>query len=401
MKRILGININIIIITTLLTGGFLAFAQEEGSGQDEIDRLSSEIEDRQQAIDQLNRQIDSYRQKIDEKQTEEAALYVELDILDNRIAKTQLDIESAEAQIDLVNVEIALLEQEMRVLEDTLDRDKEFIAEILREIQVQDSTIPLQMVFSTDSFSEFFDTLAQLESVSVDLTKAVDEARSSKELLLTKHENEQTKKDQLIELTESLEQEDRRLDASIEAKSTLLALTQESEAQFQQLLEDLREEQAYINQQISLLQQDIEAKLDASDILGDSSLLSWPIDPTIRGMTAYFHDPSYPFRHLFEHSGIDLASPTGTPVKVAAPGYVAWTKQGTLYGNYIMVIHTNGLATLYAHLSRIDVFSDQFVSRGDVIGAVGSTGLSTGPHLHFEVRKNGIPSDPLDYLIAF
>ena len=72
-----------------------------------------------------------------------------------------------------------------------------------------------------------------------------------------------------------------------------------------------------------------------------------------------------------------------------------------MYGNYVMVIHTNGIATLYAHLSRIDVVADQFVSRGDIIGAVGSTGFSTGPHLHFEVRLNGIPTDPLSYLTKF
>ena len=68
------------------------------------------------------------------------------------------------------------------------------------------------------------------------------------------------------------------------------------------------------------------------------------------------------------------------------------------YGNYVMIIHSDGIATLYAHLSRIDVVADQFLPRGGQVGAVGMTGLTTGPHLHFEVRKNGIPTDPLPYL---
>ena len=104
---------------------------------------------------------------------------------------------------------------------------------------------------------------------------------------------------------------------------------------------------------------------------------------------------------MFEHSGLDLPAASGTLVLSAATGYVAWTKNGRLYGNYVMVIHASGVSTLYAHLSRIDVVADQFVARGDQIGAVGSTGLSTGPHLHFEVRKNGIPTNPLDYLISY
>ncbi|HLD20481.1 MAG TPA: peptidoglycan DD-metalloendopeptidase family protein [Patescibacteria group bacterium] len=391
---------SLILSTLVLFGsGVYAFAQELST--DQINALNDEIEQKQQSIDQLNRQIDTYKDEIEEKQAQEATLYGELDLLDNRIAKTQLDIEATEAEIDLVNAQIALIEQEVHDLEALMNKDLELVAQVLQKIEVQDNTLPLQLVFGTDSFSEFFNNLEQLEAVSSDLKTAVDTARQSKAQLLEKHEAQQGKKDQLTELSESLAQEGRRLEASVGAKSSLLAVTQESEAQFQALLEDLRQEQAYLNQQIALLQKDIEGKLNATDELGDSSILSWPVDPTIRGISAYFHDTSYPFRHLFEHSGLDLPAPTGTPVRAAAPGYVAWTRQGTLYGNYVMIIHTNGLATLYAHLSRIDVTSDQFISRGDQIGAVGSTGLSTGPHLHFEARLNGIPTNPLDYLISY
>lgn len=375
------------------------FAQEMST--EEINALNDAIQAKQQSIDQLNRQIDSYKDKIEQKQSQAATLYGELDLLDNRIAKTELDIEAAEAEIDLVNAQISLIEQEIHELEDVMARDRELVAEILQRIDVQDHSLPMQLVFGTDSFSEFFSTLEQLEAVSTDLKDAVETARASKANLLGKHEAQQGKKDQLTELGESLAQEQRRLEASVGAKSTLLAATQSSEAQFQALLEDLREEQAYLNQQISQLQKDIEGKLSATDELGDSSILSWPVDPTLRGISAYFHDTSYPFRHLFEHSGLDLPAPTGTPVRAAAPGYVAWARTGTLYGNYVMIIHANGLATLYAHLSRMDVTADQFVSRGDQIGAVGSTGLSTGPHVHFEARLNGIPTNPLDYLISY
>lgn len=379
--------------------GVYGFAQEMNT--DEINALNDAIQQKQQSIDQLHRQIDSYKDKIDQKQTQAATLYGELDLLDNRIAKTQLDIEAVEAEIDLVNAQIALIEQEIHDLEDVIERDRELVAEILQRIDVQDHSLPMQLVFGTDSFSEFFNTLEQLEAVSTDLKDAVETARASRLNLLEKNEAQQGKKDQLTELGESLAQEGRRLETVVEAKSTLLSATQNSEAQFQALLEDLREEQVYLNQQISQLQKDIEGKLNATDELGDSSILSWPVDPTLRGISAYFHDPTYPFRNLFEHSGIDLPAPTGTPVRAAAPGYVAWARTGTLYGNYVMIIHTNGLATLYAHLSRMDVTADQFVSRGAQIGAVGSTGLSTGPHVHFEARLNGIPTNPLDYLISY
>jgi murein DD-endopeptidase MepM/ murein hydrolase activator NlpD len=390
----------VLIISALLaqSTGFV-FAQDSTS--DEISKLNIEIDQKQKSIDQLNRQIDSYREKIQKNQSAELSLINDLSLLENRIAKTKLDIESVYAQIDLVNVQMHIIEQEMQELEDTLEKDKELITSVLQEIQVQDEELTLKLFFGTDSFSDFLDDLQQLESVSSDLNKAVDTARSSKERLTSKRDNESQKKDQLLSLEDSLRSQQVKLSSNVGAKRSLINQTQQSETEYQKLLLEVKQEQVFVNQQIGILQNQIEGKLDEHDIMGDSSVLSWPVDPTVRGISATFHDPTYPFRHLFEHSGLDLPATTGTPITSPAPGYIAWTRQGRLYGNYVMIIHADGVATLYAHMSRIDVSPDQFVSRGQQIGAVGSTGLSTGPHLHFEVRKNGIPTNPLNYLISY
>ena len=128
------------------------------------------------------------------------------------------------------------------------------------------------------------------------------------------------------------------------------------------------------------------------------------MDPGYRGLSTLFHDPTYPFRHLFEHTGVDIPEPVGTPVHAAAAGYVAWVRASRDYGNYIMIIHEDGLATLYAHLSAQWAKPDQFVNQGEVIGKSGGVpgmpgaGLSTGAHVHFEVRKDGIPVNPMEYL---
>ena len=140
----------------------------------------------------------------------------------------------------------------------------------------------------------------------------------------------------------------------------------------------------------------MDSAITSSDEYGGETIFTWPMDGVI---TATFHDPTYPFRHLWGHSGLDIATTAGTPIVAAAPGYVAWSRYGSSYGNYVMIIHTNGYATLYAHMSSAAVSADQYVSRGDVIGYEGTTGFSTGPHLHFEIRENGIPVDPQLYLV--
>jgi murein DD-endopeptidase MepM/ murein hydrolase activator NlpD len=98
------------------------------------------------------------------------------------------------------------------------------------------------------------------------------------------------------------------------------------------------------------------------------------------------------------HPGIDIGVPMGTPIHAAAAGTVIWCGWETGYGNLVVIDHHNGLATAYAHQSRIAVSCNQDVGQGQVIGYVGCTGFCTGPHLHFEVRVNGTPVDPLGYL---
>ncbi|HEY2542729.1 MAG TPA: M23 family metallopeptidase, partial [Gaiellaceae bacterium] len=98
------------------------------------------------------------------------------------------------------------------------------------------------------------------------------------------------------------------------------------------------------------------------------------------------------------HPGIDIGIPEGTPIHAAASGTVIYCGWESGYGNLVVIDHHDGIATAYAHQSRIAVSCNQDVSQGDVIGYSGCTGFCTGPHLHFEVRVNGSPVDPLGYL---
>jgi murein DD-endopeptidase MepM/ murein hydrolase activator NlpD len=108
------------------------------------------------------------------------------------------------------------------------------------------------------------------------------------------------------------------------------------------------------------------------------------------------YDPSCPSRHF--HSGIDLAAASGTAIYAAAAGKVQVFVSATGFGLHVIIDHGNGLHSLYGHMSTVSVKDGSYVSSGDVIGTVGSTGNSTGPHLHFEIDRDGIPENPINDL---
>jgi murein DD-endopeptidase MepM/ murein hydrolase activator NlpD len=108
--------------------------------------------------------------------------------------------------------------------------------------------------------------------------------------------------------------------------------------------------------------------------------------------------PVYGYRSC--HTGVDLGAPSGTPIRATAAGIVVINATGGPYGNHTLVSHGNGLFSMYAHQSRVGAEEGQTVKKGDVIGYVGSTGYSTGPHLHFEIHVGGRPYDPLGWFGA-
>lgn len=367
-----------------------------------INALNDEISQRRADASKLNANVESYRKKIAAMEAQSQTLAVESELLDNRVAKTELDIQATDAEIEAVNAEIQVLETRMAAIETQLARDRASIGEILRTMDVYDNDMALQLLFGSDSFGALFDRLQQLASVTSDLEDALKRAEAERVSVEADRASQIGKRSSLADLQLAQERQKELLEDEKASKETLLAQTAQSEAQFQSFLASLRAEQQSVNNEIASLQDEVERKLRGIDDTGEGSkVLSWPVPP-LRGLSTLFHDPTYPYRHLFEHPGLDVPTPAGTPIKSAAPGYVAWTKTGPQYGNYVMVIHSNGVATLYAHLQRFNVVADQFVDRGDVIGYSGGVpgtpgaGLSTGAHLHFEVRLNGVPTDPLN-----
>src|SRR3989339_282705 len=381
-----------------------------GGEKTEIDALNAKIAEKKEAIKKLEASIEDYKQKIQQKRLEAVSLSNQTAILDNRIAQVELDIRATEEKLSSLNLEIQALELMIGEKEKAIAKQKIILGELVRSIQRQEGKSYLVVVAAYDNFSDFFDKIQHLETVQQDLGASVRALQGVRTELADKKTQTEERQARYQELKETLDQKRFDLQEQIQIKQTLLVQTSQSEAKFNTLLLGLREQYQAIESEINAIEKEVrdrlskeeQEKLEESDSGGQ---LSWPSQTHY--ITSEFHDPEYPYRHIFEHSGIDLRVGHGSSIKAAASGYVARARvcgSSSCY-SYIMLIHNSGLATVYGHLSKILVNEDQFVTRGDVIalsggtpGTIGAGPFVTGAHLHFEVRKNGIPVNPLLYL---
>lgn len=408
MKRILPVII--FILVGIAIQPVFVLSENVGGNSQEINQLNDAIAAKKAKIKQLEESIAGYKTKIKQKRLESVSLSNQMAIIDNRVSQVELDIEATEEKLDSLNLEMEALGLSIKDKEKTMDKQKVMLSELIRTIHYSDGKSYLEIAAAYDNFSDFYNQLQYVESIENDLGKSVQALRGVKEELEDKKNQTEERKTSYEDLKKELG--DKQLDLEEQAghKSNLLAQTQSSELTFQTLLNSLKSQYQQIENEVTAIEQEVRRKLEASDklnnISGDPTKLSWPTQS--RYVTAYFHDPDYPYRHIFEHNAVDIRAGQRTPLKATASGYVARAKHcsSSRCYSYVMLVHSGGLSTVYGHMSSISVKEDQFVTRGDVIGysggtpgTVGAGPFVTGPHLHFEVRKNGIPVNPLNYLV--
>ncbi|NCN07388.1 peptidoglycan DD-metalloendopeptidase family protein [Candidatus Falkowbacteria bacterium] len=404
--------IALLLMPILLVGVFLfttrGLVAEEtavttGANQTEVDDLTQQIDDQRKKIDAIADKINEYKSSISKFQKQSNTLKNQVYIIDNQIAKTELDIEAKNEEVTVTELEISKVELEIVDNQKAIEEQKKYLSAFIRLLDYYDDKDYLSILLNNNSFSEFFDQINNIEGIEEDLQKTLNRFQELIDRYNAQKDELNAKRDKLSELLNKLESEKDSLQAQIGTKQYLIAETNNSENKYQGLVSDLKQQQLAANNAVAEMERRLRQELEkkgpdeAFNNLAEAALI-WPTSS--HRITAHFHDADYPFKATVgEHSGLDIGVGKGTPVMAAESGYVAKAAIGTKwYGNYVMIIHSNNLATLYAHLNSLNVKTDQYISKGQVIGLSGSTGFSSGPHLHFEVRSGGIPVNPLNYL---
>lgn len=383
--------------------------------------LNQQIVDKKAKADDLQKRLDAYEKNLDAAASKRGDLVDDVANLDGQIQDVQLRLETTTAQVEVSEAQVAKVQADLAAKEQDYESTLERLGGLIRTLNAEEQISPLTLTLTAHSISEVFRSLSAGSEVYGEVKQTLDAVRSAQEALTLDRDTLTGQLAQLAQVRGQQQSLNDALEQQQTYKTALLENTRKTETKLAQLITSVRDEANAVNAEIVSLED------RARSAVGDTSLgtgnFRWPV-LSIKGISAYFHDPTYPFRCtvknpsncIGEHNAIDIPTPQGTPVKAADDGYVAiarkldWVRNSAgriLYPayNYVALLHANGMSTVYGHLSQVLVNQDTYVRQGEVIatsgatpGTAGAGRWTTGPHLHFEVRVSGIPDDPLKYL---
>ena len=382
----------------------VSYAQSVSDLQVQINAQSAQIQALKTEIAQYQQQLDAIGAKKSTLQSTISSLALSQKQLAAQIQVTQTRIASA-------NLQIQQLTSSIGDKESSIASDEAALAKMLRSIASDEQTSLVTRIATTDTVGDAWQTVDQAIQFNRALGDSITRLRTTRAELTTNRDQVSAVKKELLSLRSDLTLQKRSVDANKAAQQTLLVQTKNDEAGYQKLIAQKQMAEKSFEQELLNLQGQLNLIVHPGLLpkVG-SGVLSWPFSNSfmtgcmarksvfgnIFCITQYFGNTPFSTANpqIYNghgHNAIDIAAPIGTPVVAALGGTVLDTGNTDLvrgcysFGKWVMLIHGNGLSTLYAHLSSSDVVKGQQVSAGQVIGLSGMTGYATGPHLHFGV----------------
>lgn len=348
----------------------------------------------QSDVDNMKNEVDKMEQRQDEIEKEKNQALSSIQELNTKIENSEEELDKLNTKIQELEATITKTEKQLKESEEKYEKQQRDLEDRLIAQYKAGKTTYLDVLLGSTSFSNFISRYYLVEQVA-----------KMDEQLLKSIEEEKEK----IEKTK-LELEQKRVDvktakANQEKTNVILKNTKAQRnsqiAKLSQEEQDLQKQIEDYDRQIKEAEDEIKritASAPTYEGTYNGGQLAWPV-PGYPNITSNFGMRIHPIYKVPKlHTGIDVGAPKGAKFVAAEDGIVTLAKDNGGYGNCVMINHGNGISTLYAHGTNILVTAGQTVKRGDPVLTVGSTGISTGNHAHFEVRKNGVYVNPLPYL---
>ena len=354
--------------------------------------FASEVDDKRAELNEVQSQMQKMQERKEKARQKAEAASVGLEEIQTRINQLRGQARELQGKSDALQAKIDVNKAKLAQKQAEVDKRKKIYSKRLRQIYMNGQVNYLDVLLGARDFSDFASRMYLLQKIiSSDiemlqqLQKAEAEVRERQEQLDIEMRDIEVAKAEL----EAKRSRAKRLK---EQRSYMLYKAQEEEQQSQSEYERL----LAISENITAMLRNMESGGGSSSGGGGTGRFIWPCRGEI---TSYFGWRTHPiFGTTKYHSGMDIAVDYGTPILAADSGTVIYSGWLGGYGYAVMIDHGSGLVTLYAHNQSLNVYEGQYVTKGTCIAYAGSTGYSTGPHCHFEVRLHGEVTEPLNYL---
>lgn len=360
--------------------------------QAEIDALKSDASD-------LASQKKELQAQLNEVKADKNEALKQKQLLEEQIEVIRAEISNINRQISTYEELISQKTQELEQSEAQEQEQYELFCSRVRAMEEEGETSYWAILFGSSDFSELLDNYMMIEEI-IEYDNSVMEALAQ---LQEQVEQERAELEEAKAALEEAKAKQQSAKAELETQEAevdkVIAEISSQESQLKAMEAELNRAAAALDSQIKDLERQMSAQIN--NVPSESGFL-WPLAGNINVLSSLYGSRPDPLTGRADnHTGIDIPAARGTPIYAAKSGVVITSVYGSgsswSYGNYVVVSHSDGTSTLYAHMSSRAVSKGQTVKQGDVVGYVGTTGRSTGNHLHFEVRVNGSRVDPLNY----
>lgn len=382
----ISLLLSFVLVFSMMASGAAVVAS---ASSDALKELNNEYE-------QLQKEQKAIQNQINQAQSEKAKQLAQKKNLNYQINLTQKEISVLEEKIKLLEADIAQKEAEIAALKESIAQNYDLYKQRLCAMYKSGNTSMLGVALGAESFSEFLMRAELLKRVAEHDQNLLDNLNADREQLEAITEGLNADKDDLASTKVQVEQKKKQLNGQLNQTEAKIHDIAAMEAQLRQDEAEYKRKMKEIQDEIDAIYRDLAS---SGEFVGGA--WAWPV-PGYSNISSEFGSR---FGGSDYHTGMDISTGSnssniyGKSIVASNAGRVVHVKHGTTgYGKYLIIDHGGGWTTLYAHCSSILVSNGDVVSRGQVIAKVGSTGWSTGPHLHFEIRYNGVAKNPRGYL---
>lgn len=384
------------------------------ASQAEINALKEKLKESAEEKKQLQKKLEGINR-------DKATIKNQIEALDQQIANTEKEIDLQNQLIEELDGMIAQKEIELEEAQKEEETQYEKFKTRVRVMYEQGDTSYLEVLLASDSVSDFLSRYEIVSQIAKYDKGLFEKLKAAKEAVAQKKAELEASQAEAEEAKAGLEATKRDLDAQLDNRSAAMRDLENASDEVKASYQEIEEEEEDINAEIDRMAKELaeqerrrqeeeaarraaQAQQNQNNQSGQSNQsvtpvqtsggYTYPLPSGYRRVTSRFGNRKHPITGKYKlHTGVDISAPNGTTIMAAKPGTVIIAGRSTAYGNYVVINHGSGLTTLYAHMSRLGTTKGATVNAGDTIGYVGSTGYSTGNHLHFEVRLNGSYQD--------